>query len=305
MSRDVVFRPEPRALELLAPDPFADLAIKSVQEVIYRISDGSLSLRGAKRIVDAAGIACDFADILQRLVRDGTTIAGMSATCAYDVEKLRTLMGALKTEQEESALARAAAVARTNAIAVVVAEEMDVRKLTARLQKRQLELQLQALDAATAPKEQPPPPPPAAQAGRMSSRIPDITDATMERLTFDAARIVSEVQAGAVPTGIRHQFHAFAACLYLRARIDGDNSRVAAESTRTELVSQMLVDEEFTPNQIRAFVREYKDLKQRFDAQTAEKRGASLLQSMTHLGVPHVPPVPHVPHVPRNGNGAA
>jgi|GEM_PF-1369592 len=299
MNRDLVPRPEPRTLDLLAPDPIADLAITNVQEFITRIANGSLSLRGAQRIVDAAGTACDFADALQRIVRDGAAIARMSATCAYDVAKLRTLMEALKAERAASDLARAEAEARKNAIALVVAEEMDVRTLTARLQKKQLELQLQALEAEAAEKEQPPPPPPAAQAGRFGTRIPDITDATMERLTFDAARIVSEVQAGAVPTGIRQPYHAFAACLYLRARIDGADSRAAAEITRTELVSQMLVPEEFTPNQIRAFVREYKDLKKRFDAQTAETRGASLLQSLTRLGVPPIP------HVPRNGNGAA
>jgi cell division septum initiation protein DivIVA len=175
---------------------------------------------------------------------------------------------------------------------------MDVRKLTAKLQKRQLQQQLDALDAEAAQKEQPPPPPPAAQPGRFGVRAPDITDATLERLSADAARIVREVQAGAIPTGVRQPFHAFAGCLYLRAQLDGKDTREAAWVARGELISHMLDDADFSPSQIRAFAKEYEALKRQLREQNEQNRGQSLLASLHNLGVPTIPKN-------GNGNGAA
>jgi len=296
MTRQIMLVPRTGTVARLAPDPLADLATTSIQQVIGGIGAGRISLRQARKLVEAADTVHEFADTLVCIAADGADIARISATCARDVEKLATEIDDLKTKQAKNAAARAEDAALAGAIGPVVREELDVRKLTAKLQRRQLQQQLDALDAEAARKPHPDPPPPAAQPGRFGARIPDITDATLERLTSDAAGIVREIQGGSIPTGIRQPYHAFAACLYLRARLDGEDSRTAAASARGELVAHMLDGAEFSPSQIRAFVREYQDLKKRYEAQTAQTRGASLLGSLHNLGVRAIP---------KNGNGAA
>jgi len=270
-------------------------AAATIQKVIAEIARGGVSRRRAEVMREVFGCAGRITSDIVHIVRHAQDMVKGAATTMREIETCVAAADDCRTRIAENAAKRAELIVRANQAAAVIAEENTVRILTATLQATQLQQQIDALHDQKKQRESAPPPP-AAQPGRFGTRIPDITDATLERLTSDATGIVREVQGGSIPTGIRQPYHAFAACLYLRARLDGEDSRAAAAAARDELVEQMLDGAEFSPSQIRAFVREHQDLKKRFDAQTEQQRGQSLLGSLHNLGVRAIP---------KNGNGAA
>lgn len=265
-------------------DGLAESARANISAVLYAVGSGELSVRGARKIVDAAHVVRAFAEELEQLVGHTTAIASAGSVCERDIAALRAEIDAFRTQQAANAAVRAEAHARCEAIGAAVREELEQRALTAKLRNAQLQQQIDALKAAS---------PSAAGVTSNAStspptaamHLPHVDDATLARLSGEAKEIVRQVQAGNVPKGIRYPHHAFAGCLYLRARLDGLGAPAAAKHAEAELVAHFVNGAELTAAQIRAFGQEYVDLKRQLDAAAASKQGADALNALHRFGV--------------------
>lgn len=87
----------------------------------------------------------------------------------------------------------------------------------------------------------------------------------------EAARIVRDVQIGAVPADPAHPYHAYAACIYVAARLEeGLPSEQAAERTR-EAVLGLMLGPTIAPDEITAYHAAYLDLKERAKTATTHR----------------------------------
>jgi hypothetical protein len=266
-----------RALTAQGPAP-----VKTLGEIIARLPSGHVSPRQAKRLSTTLRHVEDVSASLTRIARDCNQMTADAAACARTVAQCEADIAALAAAQEQSATARAEAAERARHLRKVVEQEMRVRGLTAEVRAEELADRLAALKAArpartetsTARRETAPPPSPWS--------VGDT--ALLARLSSEADAILREVQGGLVPTDARHPYHAFAACVYLRAKLDGHDATAAAAQAGGELVAHMRDDREFTPGERKAFRREYDDLKKRLDDRSETRQGAALLSMMKHVG---------------------
>lgn len=288
-----------RAADLVPLEPFDDgittHAVTAVRSIVQRVASGDVSPRQARRRHDALHFAREIASDIGRIVEDAQKMVIGSATVTREVAKCAAEIDAYRTEAAENEAKRAEAKARNEAAPDAVKQEIRVRKLTAEVQAEELEVRLAALKAEKS-RAAAPAAPPVAQQRRTTARTPDGSDVILERLQEEAARIVREVQAGSVPTGARHPYHAFAACIYMHAKLDGQPTRDAAAHAQRELVSQMLTERDFTLAEISALGREYQALKKRFEGAADTRKNATVLSALSRLGT--------VP-ASTNGGGAA
>lgn len=286
-----------RAADLLALEPFDDgittHAVTAVRSIVERVASGDVSPRQARRLDQAFHVAGEIVGDIRRIVEDGQQMVIGAVTVTREVAKTAAEIDAYTTVAAENEAKRAEAKARKDAAPEAVKQEIRVRKLTAEVQAEELERRLAALKAETT-RAAAPATPPVAQQRRTTAHTPDGSDVILERLQEEAARIVREVQAGSVPTGARHPYHAFAACLYMHAKLDGQPTRDAAAHAQRELVSQMLTERDFTLAEISTLGREYQALKKRFEGAADARKNATVLSALSRLGA-----------APSNGGGAA
>jgi hypothetical protein len=167
-----------------------------------------------------------------------------------------------------------------------VQEEQRVRILTARNQADELQEQIDARRAAreleTHRVEQE-----RATAVQRVDRRREARDARSEaarrKNEGDAARIVRDVQVGAVPADPAHPYHAYAACIYLAARLeDGLTSEEAAGRTKDAVLGCML-GPTVAPDEIAAYHAAYLDLKQRAKTATTRRDTTELLVATANV----------------------
>jgi hypothetical protein len=279
-----------RAAEVLPLEPFDDRitthAVTAVRSIVERVASGDISPRQARRLDQAFHVAGEIAGDIRRIVENGQQMVIGAAAVTREVAKCAAEIDAYATEAAENDAKRAEAAARKDAAPDAVKQEIRVRKLTAEVQAEELEVRLAALKAektrAAAPTA--PAAPPVAQQRRAITHTPDGNEVILERLHEEASRIVREVQAGSVPTGARHPYHAFAACIYMHAKLDGQPTREAAAHTQRELVSQMLTERDFTLAEISTLGREYQALKKRFEGAADARKNATVLSALSRLG---------------------
>lgn len=268
-----VYRP---ASQGLATTDTSSSAADAVNALVRRAAEGDLAPRRAKSLrvvlehaVKITGSIVQIAEDCDRMVVDAAVAAREVAQCTADIAALE----ALRVEAEE----------RAKNAATVVQKESRVRELTADVKAEELELRLAALRAEKACQEAPAVAPVAPQR-RPAAQTPDQGEVLLERVEAEAARIVREVQAGSVPTGSKHPYHAFAGCLYMQAKLDGHTTRLAASFAQRELVSQMLTGSELTLAQITALGREYLALKKRVDGAADARKSAAVLDALSRFG---------------------
>jgi hypothetical protein len=268
-----LYRP---ASQGLATKDRTSSAADAINALVRRAAAGDLTPRRAKRLTvvlqHAARITesiIQIAEECDRMAVDAAVSAREVAQCEADI----AAFDALRAEAEE----------RATHAAAVVRKESRVRELIADVQAEEFELRLAALRAEKARSEAPAVPP-IAQQRRPTVQTPDEREVLLERVEAEAARIVREVQAGSVPTGSKHPYHAFAGCLYMQAKLDGHAARLAASFAQRELVSQMLTGSELTPAQITALGREYLALKKRVDGAADVRKNAAVLDALSRFG---------------------
>jgi hypothetical protein len=283
-----VRHPSPLARKTDSPSP----AQETAQRIVQYAASGRLSPRQAGRLRRVFEDAEDVTELIGRIAEHGDRMAAGAAVCARHVAECEAAVASYQAEAAASAALRAEAEERKKLAAVVVQKETRVRGLTADVQAEELKVRLAALKAQRA--SAPAPATREAAPKASSAATPTADDALLARLSREAASVLREVQAGVVLTDPRHPYHAFAGCLYLRARLDGDDAHAAAMRARGELIAHMREDHEFTPAERKAFHREYEEVKKRLDAKADARQGATLLSMMQHVGAASAP---------GNGNG--
>lgn len=270
-------------------------AADAINALVRSAAAGDLTPRRAKFLTVVLNHATQITKSIVQIAEDGNSMTAAAAAVARDIEQCTTDVDVLITTRAENAVKRTEADERKKHVAGVVQQEMRVQRLTAEVQAEELSQRLAALKAARPDRTTTSTTQPAAPFGSPASPKDAGADALLARLSREAASVVREVQAGVVPTDARHPYHAFAGCLYLRARLDGDDAHAAAMRARGELIEHMREDREFTPPERKAFRREYEELKKRLDAKADVRQGATLLSMMKHVGAASAP---------GNGNGA-
>lgn len=294
MTKAVV-RYQPVVPNLATKSDVTQSATEAVRTLIQRTAEGDLSPRRAKRLAVVLGHAEQIVESLIGIAEDNDRMTVAAAAAARDIERCTTDVDTLMTTRATNAVTRTAADQRKKHVAGVVHQEMRVQRLTAEVQAEELTHRLTALKAARPPHAKAATVAPAAQ--NSGSTCPKDTDrdVLLARLSREAASILREVQAGVVLADARHPHHAFAGCLYLRARLDGDDAHAAATRACDELIAHLRDGSDFTPPERRAFRAEYVDLRKRLDAKADARQGATLLSMMQHVGAASAP---------GNGNGA-
>lgn len=293
MTKAVV-RYQPVVPSLATRSDVSQSATEAIRTLIQRTAAGDLTPRRAKSLAVVLGHAERITESIVGIAEDSDRMAVAAAAAARDIEQCTTDIDALMTTRAANAVTRKEAAEREKHVASAIHQEMRVRRLTAEVQAEELTHRLDALKAARPSRTKASTVTPAAQRSDPTS-AKDADDAALRaRLSAEAASILREVQAGVVLADARHPYHAFAGCLYLRARLDGDDAAAAALRARDELIAHLRDGSDFTPPERRAFRREYDDLKKRLDAKADARQGATLLSMMQHVGAASAP---------GNGNG--
>ena len=295
MTKAVV-RYQPAFPSLATRSDVTQSATEAVRTLLQRAAEGDLTPRRAKRLAVILGHAEQITDSIVRIAEDGDRMAVAAAEAARDIERCTTDVDALLTTRGTNAVTRKEAAEREKHVGTAVQQEMRVRRLTAEVQAEELTHRLDALKAARLSRAKATTVTTAAPTSGPTSAKDATADALLARLSSEAASVLREVQAGVVLADARHPYHAFAGCLYLRARLDGDDAAAAALRARDELIAHMREDHEFTPAERKAFRREYEDLKKRLDTKADAHQGATLLSMLKHVGAASAP---------ANGNGAS
>jgi len=260
----LTLRPENAAL---VPMPeFASTATDAIQTLITQIGQGHMSLRDAERLRQKTSTLGGVVDNIERIARHGENIARSSARLVRDIEQLATEIDDFQTKRAENDARRCEADARRAHVAEAVREEQRVRTLTAQNLGDELQEQIDARRAARERERQ------RVEQERVTAeqrvdRSRAARDARAEaarqKNDGEAARIVRDVQIGAVPADSAHPYHAYAACIYLAARLEDDlPSEQAAERTR-EAVLGLMLGPTVAPDEIAAYHAAYLDLKAR------------------------------------------
>lgn len=254
-------------------------ATAAVQQLLSNIGDGTLNERAVRRVSRVSAQLTTIVHDIVRIAECGEQLARASAEVDRDIEKIATEIDDFQTKRAENAATRAAAKVLAEKGAQVQDAQLDVQLLTAQLQRDDLRAQLHARKAGRKEaKEQtkhaavtPPPVVDRVQAAKNAR-----ADAARQKNEGDAARIVRDVQIGAVAADEKHPYHAYAACVYLSGKLDdGLASANAAERAR-EAVLALMLDEDISPEQIAAYHTAYRELKDRAAA-AAKRQGATEL----------------------------
>lgn len=275
-STAVVPRP---ATDLVPMREVGHSATAAVQQLLTKIGDGTLSERAVRRVGRAATELTTIVHDVVRIAAYGEQLARASAEVDRDIEKIATEIDDFQTKRAENAAKRAAAKVLADKGAKVQEAQLDVQLLTAQLQRDDLRAQLHARKAARKEtKEQPKraavTPPPVVD--RVQAAKNARAEAARQKNEGDAARIVRDVQIGAVVADEKHPYHAYAACVYLAGKLDdGLTSAEAAERAR-EAVLALMLDADISPDQIAAYHTAYRELKDRAAA-AAKRQGATEL----------------------------
>ena len=264
-----------RETAALLPMPeFANTATEAIQTLITHVGQGTISLRDAERLRQKTSAIGVVVDNIERIAKHGENIARSSAHLVRDIEQFTTEVDDFQTKRAENEARRAEAAARKAHAPAAVREEQRVRILTAQNLGDELQEQIDARRAAREREKQRVEQERLAAAQRVD-RHRAARDARAQaargKNEGEAARIVRDVQIGAVPADPAHPYHAYAACTYLAARLeDGLPSEQAAEHTR-DAVLRLMLGPTVAPDEIAAYHAAYLDLKERAKTATTHR----------------------------------
>jgi len=268
----LTLRPETAAL---APMPeFASTATDAIQTLITQIGHGQISIRDAERLRQKTSTLGGVVENIERIAKHGENIARSSARLVRDIEQFATEVDDFQTKRAENDARRCEAAARREHAPAAVREEQRVRTLTAQNLGDELQAQIDARRAARAAETQRAEQERATAEQRVDRRRASRDAravAARRKNEGEAARIVRDVQVGAVPADPAHPYHAYAACIYLAARLEDDlPSEAAAERTRDAVLGFML-GTTVAPEEIATYHAAYLDLKERAKTATTHR----------------------------------
>jgi len=266
MRKTTALALRPATARLLPMRPLEATATASIHALITQIGTGALSLRHAERLRRATTALTGIVEDIEQVASHGENIARSSAQLARDIEHLASEVDEFQTKRAENEARRAEAAERKKHVGAAVREELCVRTLAATLEREELQDQLDARRTARAREKQR-----VDQERALSARRVDRGRATREaraeaarqKNAGDAARIVRDVQIGAVHADAAHPYHAYAGCVYLSAKLEEALSSTDAAERAREAVLTMMLGATLAADEIAAYHAAYLDLKAR------------------------------------------
>jgi chromosome segregation ATPase len=268
-TADVVLMPE-----------FESTATDVIQDVITHIGHGTISLRDAERLRQKTSTLSGVVENIERIAKHGENIARSGARLVRDMEQFATEVDEFQTKRAENDARRAEADARRAYAPEAVREEQRVRTLTAQNLGDELQEQIDARRAAREREKQRVDQERATAEQRVDRRRASRdarVDAARRKNEGEAARIVRDVQIGAVPADPAHPYHAYAACIYLAARLEDDLSSEEAAARTRDAVLGLMLGPTVAPDEIAAYHAAYLDLKERAKAAAKHRDTTELL----------------------------
>ncbi|HYH05590.1 MAG TPA: hypothetical protein VEK11_00890 [Thermoanaerobaculia bacterium] len=262
-----------------ARDHFNRSAAAVGQRLIDDAANGTLTGRQARRIRrttrELTGVISDLGSVAER----GHDLVRSAAELTRDLEKIATEIDEFQTKRARNEAERAAAKVTAAKGATVLDAQLDVQLLTAQLQRAELREKLDARKAAATEakkqvktvRETAPPHIDAKQAAKDAR-----AEAARRKNDDAAAQIVRDVQIGAVPSDAAHPYHAYAACVYLTAKLEDDRSSAEAAGLTRDAVLAMMLGTEVAAAQVEVYHAAYLELKDRAAA-AAKRREATEL----------------------------
>ncbi|HEX8407783.1 MAG TPA: hypothetical protein VF883_02895 [Thermoanaerobaculia bacterium] len=168
-------------------------------------------------------------------------------------------------------------------------DEAALAQLRRDVERAKLSAQLHAIRAAA------PPAPASSPAGSMTPHLDAEYAAARRKQQESHARwIVEDVQAGHVPTDVLTPYHAFAACVFVTAQLDGASAADAATRTRDVVLDRIVAGQPMLAGDPERYRAKYDELRARLDAVSGTRHTAQVLAAMQRLGATGAHP---------NGNG--
>ncbi len=218
-----------------------------------------------------------FGCAVAQIVEQGCEIARVSATSARDIERLGAEIASFRAIRDAHALESFGIGEQKKHLPGIIAEESKVRTCAAQAaweeltERRDVILRHRAADKERLADER------AARRAQLAHAQATRTaraDAARKKNDEAAARITQDVQLGSVPMGPNQPFHAFAACVYLAARLDdGLSGDEAATRTREAVLARMTTGAP-SSEETQAYQSAYQELKRRATA-AAHRQDAS------------------------------
>lgn len=233
----------------------------------------------------AADAAWQIAEVVFRVQR-------ASAACAVDLERLSADMLAQIVRKVELELRKHHLTLTRQTLAATVEDEAALAQLRRDVERAKLSAQLNAIHAAASPA------PAHSAVGSMTPHLDAEQAAARRKQQESHARwIVEDVQAGHVPTDVHTPYHAFAACVFVTAQLDGANAADAAARTREVVLDRLVAGQPMLAGDPERYRAKYDELRARLDALSGTRQTAQVLAAMQRLGATNV-------HANGNGHGA-
>jgi hypothetical protein len=262
------------------PEPDTALATnarESIQALIDSVGSGHVSRRKAARIAESIEPVRVFGAHVAQIVEQGCQIARASATSARDVERLAAEIASFRAIRDGHTLESFGIGEQKKHLPGIIEEESKVRTVAAQVaweelaERRDVLLRQREADKERIADERAAR---RAQLAHVQATRTARADAARKKNDEAAARITQDVQLGSVPLGANQPFHAFAACVYLAAKLDdGLSSDEAATRTREAVLARMTAGAP-SHEEIEAYRSAYQELKQRATA-AAHRQDAS------------------------------
>ncbi|HET8797108.1 MAG TPA: hypothetical protein VFO89_05465 [Thermoanaerobaculia bacterium] len=203
--------------------------------------------------------------------------------CAAEVARLDTDIAAYGVQQRALELEEKEIELALEALPERLRDEASLAKLRRDVERAKLEAEKRAVDGLNTFTH-----PVADRASDPPSLTPnlDAERAAAARKQHEAlARwIVEDVQAGHVPAGSETPYHAFAACVFASAQLEGLSVTDAAARARHVLLDRIVSPHPMFAGDPAAYRQQYDDLKKRLDARTGTRQTATVLSAMHKLG---------------------
>ncbi|MBV9494553.1 MAG: hypothetical protein JOZ54_09925 [Acidobacteria bacterium] len=260
-------------------DALTASAAQGIERIVRRVASGGISKRAAGRVADTLHYATNIAGSVRQVVGEMQSMAEHAAQTKRIVAEADAVVADCRSRVAAADAKRRETEELAKLLPEIVREEAEVRRLRAKNEAAELRKRLDATEEARALSVSAR----SAHAAAASTVDPSIA-ALHDRIRTEAGAIIREVQTGGIPSGTRRPYHAFAGCLYLRARLDGMSSEDAMIRAKTQLMAQMHERGDFTAAQIRAFAKEYANLKQQFDEAGRSAQSTTVLAALDRFG---------------------
>lgn len=254
-----------------------------VAEILHRATGPSRTLSGQRRNTARHVIASEAMAAAEKIALAMIRVKIATDECLAETARLETDIAAYEVQQLALGLQADELEHARKALPARMVDEASLEQLRRDVQRAKLNVELhavQALDAFTYPASDRAAHPPSVTPNLDAERAA----AARQRREAEARWIIEDVQAGHVPTGAETPYHAFAACIFVSAQLEGLSVKDAAARAGQVVFDRLVARHPMFAGDPARYKEEYVELKKRLDALTGNRQTATVLAAMQRLG---------------------